>query len=111
MLVKMDAANAGGGGDSGYVDLSTSQETTIPLSFTPKQISIITTGGANTCAYVWSSDKDATKMWGMEGSTVVNGEQVAQYYREANLIITGGNSFGIAKCQATYGTGAYWSAI
>lgn len=110
-IIKVDYGNVSGGGSCGYETLSTSADTPISLSFEPQQISVITTGGTKTCAYVWSSDKDATKMWGIEGTTVVNGEQVVSYYREGQIIITGGNGFKIAKCSADYGTNAYWSAV
>ena len=107
-------SGSGGGGkfDGGTVALSSSNDTTISLSFEPKYISVITTGGTKTCAYVWSSDKDSTKMWGIENTSAINGEQVASYYREGQIIVTGGNQFKIARSDSSrgFGTSAIWAA-
>ena len=101
-----------GGGSSGTpcqtgtVTLSTQSAIPISTPFAPKTISVITSGSTYTCAYMWDANKDSTKMWGVEGTSAVSGEQVVSHYREAQILGITSSGFSLSKCNANYGTTA-----
>lgn len=112
MRVRANNASGGGGNvKSETLALDTTNPLTISTPFAPKHISLITSGGSKTCAYVWDADKDATKMWGCEGMNLIDGEQVVSYYREAQMMAITSSGFQIAKSSTDYGTSVTYVAI